>query len=121
MGTMNIQIYGREYPISCDDGQEAHLGRLAQVVNERIRALAQQMGRGPEAIMLIYTALMLADELEDSRKESAKLRNELKLIAKEGKLPIDSTRLEEMELAMAASMEQIAGKLEQLAEQLEAA
>lgn len=121
MGTMNIQIYGREYPIACDDGQEAHLARLAQVVNERIRSLAQQMGRGPEAMMLIYTALMLADELEDSRKETARLRGELKTIAKEGRLPADTEKLEEMELAMAASMEQIAGKLEQLADQLEAA
>lgn len=121
MATINVPIYGREYPIACDDGQETHLIRLGQVVSERMRTLAQQMGRAPEQMMLIYASLMLADELEDARKEAARLRNEIKMIAKEGKIPVDNTKLEEMELAMAASMEQIAVKLDQLAVQLEVA
>lgn len=121
MGTINVQIFGKEYPIACDDGQEQHLNRLAQVVSERMRSLTQQMGRAPEQLMLIYTALMLADELEDARKEAARLRSDMKTIAKEGKIPVDNTKLEEMELAMALHMDQIAGKLEQLTMQLEAA
>lgn len=110
MGTMNINVYGRDYAIACDDGQEAHLGKLAQMVNERVRQLLQQMGRGPEHTMLIYTALMLADELLDAR------------CAAEGKpSPSDEHRLQDMEAAMASTMQQIAARIDKFAVKLEQA
>lgn len=120
MGTMNITIYGRDYPIACDDGQEAHLGKLAQTVNERLRILTQQMGRGPEHTMHIYTMLMLADELSDAKKEISKLSNDIATITKGGKVPMDTSRLQEMEAAMAHSMTQIAERIEQLTSKLAA-
>lgn len=120
MGTMNITIYGRDYPIACDDGQEAHLGKLAQAVNERLKILVQQMGRGPEVTMHIYALLMLADELYDAKKEISKLSNDLATITKGGKVPMDTTKLQEMEAAMAHSMHQIADRIEQLSAKLAA-
>ena len=110
MGTMNINVYGRDYAIACDDGQEAHLGKLAQMVNDRVKQLSQQMGRGPEHLMLIYTTLMLSDELLDALAK-----------AKGKASPSDEAKLVEMEAAMAASMQQIAGRVEKLAEKLEKA
>jgi cell division protein ZapA len=115
MGTMNIHIYGREYTIACDDGQEAHLGRLAQIVNERVRQLAQQMGRGSEALMLMYASLMLADELEEVKLSNKQLREQLEAARKQGNIPVDTAKLEEMEAAMADTMEQIAARIEKLA------
>ena len=110
MGTMNINVYGRDYAIACDDGQEAHLGKLAQMVNDRVKQLSQQMGRAPEHTMLIYTTLMLADELLDA------------LAKAKGKTPpSDDQKLQDMEAAMAASMQQIAGRIEKLAGELEKA
>lgn len=120
MGKMNVEVYGREYALACDDGQEAHLGKLAQMANERIRTLSQQMGRGPENLMLVYTCLMLADELSDAKKEVARLTKELAAVSDNGKV-IDSSRLVEMEYAMAQSMEQIAERIEVIANRLEAA
>ena len=118
MGTMNIQIYGRDYTIACDDGQEAHLSKLAQMVNDRVRQLAQQMGRGTEALMLMYTALMLADEVEDLQNTNRALRHELQGIQEGGGIP-DTRKLEEMEAAMASTMEQIAARIEKLAGKLD--
>lgn len=119
MGTVNISVYGCDYPIACDDGQESHVAKLAQMVADRVKQLSQQMGRGPEHTMLIYTALMLADELAEQLKENKRLKKDLKDI-NNGQLPLDSGKLEEMEAAMAASMQQIAGRIEKLADKLSA-
>ncbi|MAR56261.1 MAG: cell division protein ZapA [Rickettsiales bacterium] len=118
MGTMNLHIYGREYTIACDDGQEAHLGRLGQIVNERVKQLAQQMGRGSESLMLMYAALMLADELEEMRAHSKELRQQLEAVKQQGSIPVDTTKLDEMEAAMADSMNQIAARIEKIAGKL---
>lgn len=120
MSTMNVTIYGRDYPIACDDGQEAHLMKLGHAVNERIRTLTQHMGRAPENSMLVYALLMLADELHDAKKEISKLSNDLATAAKGGKVQVDTAKLQEMEAAMAHSMNQIADRIEQLTEKLAA-
>lgn len=65
MGTQTINVYGRDYAIACDDGEEQHVLKLTQMVNHRVKELLEQLGRAPEHTMLIYTALMLADELLD--------------------------------------------------------
>ena len=65
MGTQTINVYGRDYAIACDDGEEQHVQKLTQMVNHRVKELLGQLGRAPEHTMLIYTALMLADELLD--------------------------------------------------------
>lgn len=120
MGKLNVEVYGREYALACDDGQEAHLGKLVQTVNDRIRTLSQQMGRGPENLMLIYTSLMLADEMLDAQREVAKLKKDVKGLSDGGKV-VDSSKVIEMEAAMAESMLQIAERIEQIADQLEEA
>lgn len=73
MATTNINVYGRDYAIACDDGEEGHLEKLTQMVNHRVTDLLGQLGRAPEHTMLIYTALMLADELLDVTRAYKKL------------------------------------------------
>lgn len=121
MGTMTVNILGRDYPIACDDGQEAHLGKLTQMVNDRVNKLSQEMGRGPESTMLVYTALMLADELQDARNDVKMLRNELNALSDANTSDVSSTRIQEMENAMVDSMNHIADRIEKIAQQLEAA
>jgi len=121
MGKMNIAILGREYAIACDDGQEAHLGKLSQLVNERVQKLTHEMGRGPESTMLVYTALMIADELLDSKKEIKALHQEIEAMSKTDSGSAAQARLKEMEAAMVDSMNHIAERIEQISSRLEAA
>lgn len=121
MGTMHVSVYGKDYPIACDDGQEARLGKLVQQVNERISKLAREMGRGPETTLLVFTTLMLADELEDTRNEINNLKNELHAQTQGNGTSLTQSRLQEMEAAMASSMEHIAERIEMIAHQLDAA
>lgn len=120
MGTTNINVYGRDYAIACDDGEEEHVNQLASMVNKRVQELLQQLGRAPEHTMLIYASLMLADELLDVTRGYKKLKTSYQQLSKE-QAPADDSRVLEMEAAMAASMQQIAGRVEKLADQLEKA
>ncbi len=64
MSTITLTIGGRDYAIACDDGEEAHLHRLGQIIDEKLQAMSttapQSENRG-----LLFAALMLADELQE--------------------------------------------------------
>ena len=60
---------GRKYEISCDDGQETHLFRLAEEVDRRIASLVASVGQVGEARLLLLLSLLLTDELEEHKKE----------------------------------------------------
>ncbi len=121
MGTMNVSVYGKDYPIACDDGQEVRLSKLVQMVNERVVKMSRDMGRGPETTLLVFTALMLADELEDAKTEINRLNADLQALAQGNPSTLTQSRLQEMEAAMATSMEHIAERIELIAGQLNAA
>lgn len=70
MSVMNLTIHGKEYQIACDDGQEAHLGALAQQFNDRLSQIARSTGRIQESTLMVLGALMMADEVDEmSRKQ----------------------------------------------------
>jgi cell division protein ZapA len=67
MAQVTIRINGFSYPVGCEDGQEQHLTEMAAEVDRRIasiKALGNQTG---EARLLALSALLLADELHDTR------------------------------------------------------
>jgi cell division protein ZapA len=120
MSTMNINVYGRDYAIACDDGEEAHLSKLTQMVNHRVTELLGQMGRAPEHTMLIYTALMLADELLDVTRAYKKLEASTKAPSAPV-AAVDNDRVVEIESAMAGNLSELAEQMELLADKLEKA
>lgn len=111
MKTVSAFVYGKEYTLACDIGQEAHLQGLIKQVNSRTERLDKAVGHLPEPLMLLYTALMLADELHDSAKEITKLKADLASAQRMAEAVSDDARL-------AALEEDIAGNLEGLAERL---
>lgn len=119
MGLINVTIYGREYELACDDGQEARLSQLSQMINDRVKVLSKQMGRGSEHTMLVYTALMLADELMDAQIQARQSPDDVKQLMEEREE--QKQKIQNMELAMASSMQQIASQIHKLTDQLEEA
>lgn len=74
MGQVNIRIGGYTHPVSCQDGQEQHLQRMALEVDRRVgalRAMGMQFG---ETRMLLLAALQLADEAADLQAEVTALK-----------------------------------------------
>ena len=63
MALIDITVNGRRYEVACGDGQEAHLRRLASLVNERVTTLAKDNGPIDESRLLVIASILLADEL----------------------------------------------------------
>ena len=68
MSNVTLTIGGRPYTVSAADGEEAHIEMLGRMVAER----AARGGGGPgqsEPRMLLFAALMLADELHELHRQ----------------------------------------------------
>ena len=77
MGILNISVYGRNYQVACDNGQEDHLRDLGFEVDERVRLLARSAEGAGEHLLLLLSSLMMSDELRDVKHELNRLRSEI--------------------------------------------
>ena len=97
MAQVEVQVNGQPYLVACEDGQEARLAELAQVIDAEVRDLVRQVGQVGQARLLLMTCLQAMDEL-------IRLRDEL-----------DARRTGSTEEAMADQIEQMAQRLEAIA------
>lgn len=67
MSNLTLMIGGRPFTVSCADGEEDHIAMLGRMIDER----ASRMGSGQtEPRMLLFSALMLADELHEAHRHA---------------------------------------------------
>ena len=66
MPQLSISINGRTYQVACDDGEEEHLGAVAEYVDKHVTELAESVGNVGETRLLLMAALLIADELSES-------------------------------------------------------
>ena len=67
MSNVTLAVGGRNYTVSCEDGQEDHVQRLARVIDEKLGSMGANLS-GQEAKNLLFAALLLADELDEAKK-----------------------------------------------------
>jgi cell division protein ZapA len=70
---VEISIGGRSFGVACEEGEERFLHAAAALLDAEASVLVQQMGRIPEARMLLMAGLMLADRtggLEEKLREA---------------------------------------------------
>ncbi|MEL6875352.1 MAG: cell division protein ZapA [Pseudomonadota bacterium] len=67
MGQVKLEIGGRSFMVTCQDGEEAHLGKLAAMVSKKAGEAGDPAGL-TESRMLLFTSLLLADELHAKDK-----------------------------------------------------
>jgi cell division protein ZapA len=63
-----VTVNSHPYKITCDDGQEPRIRRLAQYVDARIGEFVKGIGQVGEARLLLLAALVIADELSDANE-----------------------------------------------------
>lgn len=66
MSQVDVQINGKSYNVSCDDGQEDHLLELAGYVDQRVQELIKSVGQVGDARILVMACLLIADELAET-------------------------------------------------------
>lgn len=73
MPQVDITIGGRQFEVACQSGEEPFLRSAAEMLDAEATTLSEQIGRMPEARMLLMAGLMLADKtagLEDRLREA---------------------------------------------------
>jgi cell division protein ZapA len=76
MPQVEITIGGRQFEVACQAGEEAFLRSAAALLDAEASALSDQMGRMPEARMLLMAGLLLADKASslEERLRQAEVR-----------------------------------------------
>jgi cell division protein ZapA len=67
MPQVAIQIANRTYELACGDGEQERVLQLAAYVDDKVCALRKQLPGAPEVKLLVFAALMLADESHEAR------------------------------------------------------
>ena len=68
MGQVVVKVNGRDFPLSCADGQEPRIRRLAQYVDAKVGDFTKILGQVGEARLILLAALVIADELSDANE-----------------------------------------------------
>lgn len=112
MGQVTVRIGGYTHPVSCQDGQEEHLMRMAAEVDRRVQALRAMGIQFGETRMLLLAALQLADETADLTAEVAALKAGGATAAQPAAAPAPDPAVAEQLDRVAAKIEAIAATLE---------
>ena len=74
MTELEISIGGRIFSVACETEEQEKVKRAAALINEEADSIQTQLGRLPEAKMLLLSALMIADRLVDVESDSKILK-----------------------------------------------
>ena len=77
MANVNIKFNGKEFLLSCDDGQEEHLEELLTHINEKFSNLKNDLGNIGENKLLLITSVQIMDEYFETKKKIEQKKTEL--------------------------------------------
>lgn len=118
-----LPLGGRTFEVACQEGEEHFLQTAAAMLNVEAEHLSSQIGRMPEARMLLMAGLMLADKtagLEDKVKEAdtrmAQLQAQIDTLESRGatkvEVPVVPSEITETLAELAAQAEAVAAQVE---------
>ena len=78
MANVSIKFNGKEFLLSCEDGQEEHLEELLIQINQKFNNLKNDLGNLGENKLLLITAVKVMDEYYETKKSVDQKKIELK-------------------------------------------
>ena len=81
MANVNIKFNGKEFLLSCDDGQEEHLEELLTHINEKFNNLKNDLGNIGENKLLLITSVQIMDEYFETKKKVEQKKTELQSLS----------------------------------------
>ena len=81
MANVTIKFNGKEFLLSCEDGQEEHLEELLIQINKKFNSLKNDLGNLGENKLLLITAVKVMDEYYETKKKVEQKKNELKILS----------------------------------------
>ena len=126
MPDVQITIGGRSFEVACQEGEETFLKTAAKLLDAEASVLVSQIGRLPEARLLLMSGLMLADKtagleerLQAAEAELAKSRAELEALRNQPAPEPERVEVPVIPQAVFDSMAEIAARSEALADAIE--
>ncbi len=80
MANVNIKFNGKEFLLSCEDGQEEHLEELSLHLNNRFNNLKKSLGNIGENKLLLIASISVMDEYFETRKKIEEQKNQINKI-----------------------------------------
>ena len=77
MANVSIKFNGKEFLLSCEDGQEEQLEELLIQLNQKFNKLKNDLGNLGENKLLIITAVKIMDEYYETQKKVEQKKKEL--------------------------------------------
>ena len=81
MANVSIKFNGKEFLLSCDDGQEEHLEELLIQLNQKFNELKNNLGNLGENKLLLISAVKILDEYHETKKKVEEKKDELKKLS----------------------------------------
>ena len=78
MANVSIKFNGKEFLLSCEDGQEEHLEELLIKLNQKFNELKNDLGNLGENKLLLITAVQVMDEYYETKKKIEQKKDELR-------------------------------------------
>lgn len=117
MPELSIEVAGRSYRIRCGEGEEAHVTRMASLIDSEAAKLTESLGTMPEGRLMLMSALLIADKLDEANKAASAAErravNAEKLAETRG-APSDLFN-EEREAEIARNLDALADRIDALA------
>ena len=85
MANVNIKFNGKEFLLSCDDGQEEHLQELAIHLIEKFDNLKSSLGNLGENKLLLISSITIMDEYFETKKKIEQNKEEIKKLTEKFK------------------------------------
>jgi len=104
MSNVTLSIGGRSFAVACATGEESHVAGLGRMIDEKLASMGDMSGQS-EPRMLLFAALLLADDLHEARSAATP--------------PAPTPAMPDNSDDMARRLENLAVRLENLADSLE--
>ncbi len=81
MANVSIKFNGKDYILSCDDGQEESLKKLASFLSKKYDDLKSKLGNIGENKLLLITTIQIIDEYFDLRDRVTKQKEKIEKLS----------------------------------------
>lgn len=80
MAQVVVTVNGRAYTMQCNDGEEAHLADLGELLDSEIERIKDAVGQVGDVRLLLMGGLVVADKLADALKRVEELESQIRTI-----------------------------------------
>ena len=105
MANVNVKFNNKDYLLSCDEGQEENLKKLANHLDLKYNELKKNLGNIGESKLLLITAIQMVDDYFDLFKKIKNTKNDFE------KLSIKFKELRSLAIKYKGEKEMEIGKL----------